>query len=210
MFFDLPKGTHVKRVVPKNSFNTFSNNNEKKLFVEIIERIKWNNKISSDTVNLPCGDVNEIQVFEIELRTKEKINTLLELIDKSIPYHIIYVLRFDDEVLISATKKHPNPKNENQCVIDWTFQSSWFHIKSNSFRINLKGTLDDVFNDICFQISGKEKKSITELINDEKKIKRLKNQALKLQSLIKRSKQFNDKVRLNLELQEINRKLSQY
>jgi hypothetical protein len=61
---------------------------------------------------------------------------------------------------------------------------------------------------LCFQISGKEKTSITELIRHKEEIKRLTDEATRLQSAIKKSKQFNEKVMLNLKLQKVKEKRS--
>lgn len=206
--FELPKHTIVNKVIPKNSFDKYTNTKQKKLFVDVVERIKWLHKLSKETINLAGKDVVEIQIFEIELRKKEKIEMLLDLIDKSIPYQIIFIIRFEKQFLLSATQKHPHPTNDNQAVIDWSFRSEWIQEKSNCYKLNLKGSLDDIFNDLCFQISGKEKMSITELIKHEEEIKNLKDEAARIESAIKKAKQFNEKVELNLRLQEINYKLT--
>ena len=205
--FKLPKHTVVNKVIPKNAFDNYANTKLKKLFIENVERIKWIDKLSKETINLSGNEIHEIQIFEIELRKKEKIEVLLDLIDKSIPYHIIFILRYDGEFFLSISHKHPHVTNDNQAVIDWSFRSEWMQDKSNPYRLKLKGFLDDVFNDLCFQISGKEKMSITELIQHEGEIKSLKDEAAKLESAIKKAKQFNEKVELNLRLQEINGKL---
>ncbi len=208
--FELSKHTNINKVIPKNSFDTYTNTKQKRLFVDVVERIKWMHKLSKESINLMGKDILEIQIFEIELRKKEKITTLLDLIDKSIPYQIIFILRFKGEFLISASQKHVHPTNDNQAVIDWSFRSEWIQENKNSFRLNLKGSLDDIFNDLCFQISGKEKMTIAELIEHEEKIKRLEDEAVKLQSAIKKAKQFNEKVELNLKLQEVNSNLGNY
>lgn len=205
--FELPKHTSVNKVIPKNSFDNYTNTKQKKLFVDVVERIKWLHKLSKETINLKGVDINEIQIFEIELRQKEKVEVLLDVIDKAIPYHIIFILRFNNERLVSLAQKHTHPTNENQSVIDWTFRSTWFSVDNNPLNLKLKGSLDDVFNDLCFQISGKKKKTITELIQHEEELKRLKDEANKLESAIKRSKQFNEKVQLNLKLQNIHAQL---
>lgn len=208
--FELPKHTNINKVIPKNSFDNYTNTKQKKLFVDVVERIKWLHKLSKESINLSGKDILEIQIFEIELRKKEKIAVLLDLIDKSIPYQIIFILRFKGDFLISASQKHPHPTNDNQAVIDWSFRSEWIKENMNPFRLNLKGTLDDIFNDLCFQISGKEKMSITELIKYEAEIKSLKDEAARLESAIKKAKQFNEKVELNLMLQVVNERLNRF
>lgn len=161
-------------------------------------------KLSKESINLMGNDILEIQIFEIELRKKEKIEVLIDLIDKSIPYQIIFILRFNDEFLLSASQKHPHPTNDNQAIIDWPFRSEWIQETKNPFRLNLKGSLDDIFNDLCFQITGKENLSISELIEHEAEIKRLTDESSRLKSAIRKAKQFNEKVELNLKLQKVN------
>ena len=89
--FNLPKSTVVNRVIPKNAFDEFTNTKQKKAFTEKIERIRWLNKLSAETINLSGSDVKEIQVFQIELKQKDSIPELLKIIDKSIPYRILFI-----------------------------------------------------------------------------------------------------------------------
>jgi hypothetical protein len=111
--FELPKHTNVNKVIPKNSFDKHTNTKQKKLFIDVVERIKWLYKLSKESINLAGKDILEIQIFEIELRKKEKIEVLLDLIDKSIPYHIIFILRFKGEFSLSVSQKHPHATNDN-------------------------------------------------------------------------------------------------
>ena len=199
--FDLPKHTQVNRVVPKNSFDNYTNTKQKKLFVEVLERIRWTNKLSKETINLAGNDIKEIQVFVLELHKKDKVDQILEIIDKSIPYHIIFVLIFEDELMISASKKHTHPANDNLSVIDWTFNSGWFF--DYPYVLNLKKSLDETFSDFCLQLSGKKKMTIDELIEYEAKLKSLNTEKAKLEIAIKKAKQFNKKVELNMKLTEV-------
>jgi hypothetical protein len=209
MLFELPKHTIVNRVIPKNAFDEYTNTKQKKLFVDTIERLKWMNKLSTETINLPSEEIQEIQIFEIELRKKEKIEVLLDLINKSIPYHIIFILSYENEVLVSTSKKHPHPTNDNQSVIDWTFSTEWFAKKNNTLQLNLSGTIDKIFSDLCFQISGKQNLSLPELIKHEEKKKALEKEITRLENAIKKAKQFNEKVNLNNELQKVNKILQE-
>lgn len=208
--FELPKYTIVNKVIPKNAFDEYANTKQKKLFVDLIKRIRWVNKLSSETINLPGGDIKEIQLFEIQLRKKEKIEVLLDLINKSIPYHIIFVLSYDNEVLISASKKHLHPTNENQAVIDWTFSTGWLLKSESTIRIKLSNSIDEIFSDLCFQISGTQDLSLAELIEKEVKKRSLQTEMTRLQNSIKKSKQFKEKVELNEELQRLTVELKKY
>jgi hypothetical protein len=204
-FFNLPKQTQVNKSIPKNAFDSYINSKQKKLFVDIIERIRWTNKLSVETINLEGKKISEIQIFEVALRQKDNIEKLLEIIDKSIPYHIIFVLNFEDQVKISVAQKHLHPTNENNTVIDWTFKSEWLNKDLIKYQLNLKGTLDSVIKDFCIQLSGKKEDvdlSLNELVEKESQIEKLEKEINKLKSQIKRTKQFNQKVELNALLRQ--------
>ena len=204
-FFNLPKQTQVNKSIPKNAFDSYINSKQKKLFVDIIERIRWTNKLSVETINLEGKEISEIQIFEVALRQKDNIEKLLEIIDKSIPYHIIFVLNFEDQVKISIAQKHLHPTNENNTVIDWTFKSEWLNKDLIKYQLNLKGTLDSVIKDLCIQLSGKKEDvdlSLNELVEKESQIEKLEKEINKLKSQIKRTKQFNQKVELNALLRQ--------
>jgi hypothetical protein len=66
--FDLPLSSKVDRVVPKNSFDDFASNKVKKLFTNQIQKILWKNKLSVETINLRGKEIDEIQIFDIELK----------------------------------------------------------------------------------------------------------------------------------------------
>jgi len=206
----LPHTSIVNRFVPKNSFDKFINTKQKKLFSEYVDKIKWANKLSTQTVKLEGKDIKEIQIFEILLKKKHEVEEVLNIIDRFIPYHIIFVLRFDNELMYSVAQKHPNPNSEDNSVVDWRFVSDWANVDSDVFKLNLKKSLDDVFTDFCLQVSGKienQNKSLQEIISREQKRKQLLIDINKLESEIKSCKQFNLKVELNLKLQYLKKEI---
>ena len=171
----------------------------------------WTNKLSVETINLEGEDIKELQLFKIELKTFSSIPQVLEIIDRSIPYAIIFSVHFKDNMYLSTSAKHAHPLNENRAVIDWTFSTSWF--KNNTitkYQLNLKRSLDAVYKDFCLQVSGKmqlQSKSLNVLVENEQQIHRLEKEIERLKSKIKKCKQFNQKVALNMELQGKEREL---
>lgn len=209
-FFDLPSKAKVGRVVPKNAFDEYTNTKQKKLFTDYIQRITWTHKLSADTVNLDAKEIQEIQVFKIELKQKSDIHKILEIINRSIPYHIVFWVEYDQEAYISTASKHPHPTNDDISVIDWTFTSDWFTKKEKIFSFNLKGSLDAVFKNLCVQLTGKPnlgKQSMDSILKNQQETDRLKKEISKLKSAISRSKQFNEKVELNLKLKVAEKEL---
>lgn len=209
-FFDLPPTTKIFRVIPKNAFDDYTNTKQKKSFTDCIQRITWTHKLSENTLNLDTKDIKEIQVFKVELKKKSEILKILEIINKAIPYHIVCWVEYEDEALVTASQKHPHPTNENISVVDWTFKSGWFVKSQNNFTLNLKGSIDQVFKDLCVQLTGRPelgRKSLGTILQNQKEIYLLEKEITRLKLLIRKCNQFNEKVEMNLKLKAIEKKL---
>ncbi|WP_406684302.1 DUF4391 domain-containing protein [Seonamhaeicola sp. MEBiC1930] len=209
-FLNLPSRTKVNRFIPKNAFDKYTSTKQKKLFVEKVSKITWLNKLSEETVNLAAKEIKEIQIFRLELKKKEDIQELLEVIDKSIPYPIIFLVQYNEQLYFSCSSKHPHPINEDSSVIDWTFNSPWQKSNENNYLLNLRTSLDWVYKDFCVQLSGKEdlkKSSLEAIISHQKQVDIVEKDISKLKSAISRMKQFNKKVELNNELNEKKKEL---
>jgi len=203
--FNLPYTTTVNRVIPKNAFDEYANTKQRRLFTDQVSRVIWTHKISPDTVNLEAREIKEIQVFEIELKFREDIKTILDIIDKAIPYHIIFIPAFNGEAYISLSVKHPHPVDENHTVIDWTFRSEWFSLGEKKYAIQLKRSIDAVFHDLCIQISGDvnfSNRPVMELVVYKKKVAALEKEIYDINLRMANCRQFNEKVKLNLLLLE--------
>jgi uncharacterized small protein (DUF1192 family) len=206
-YFSLPESTKVQRVIPKNAFDKYTNSKQKKAFTDLVQKITWKNKLSKDTINLHFQDIQEVQIFEIQLKRKEDISSLLDIIDKAIPYQLIFKVQYGEELFLSTAQKHPHPVYNDQAVLDWRFESGWFNAGSKEYHLTLKKNLDFVVKDFCLQLLGKEeleKASLVEIVENQQKIAALQNEIERLKTKISKCKQFKEKVELNLEL---NRKI---
>lgn len=211
-FFNLPIRTKVGRIVPKNAFDDYIKTKLKKQFTDDIQRITWTHKLSRETLNLEGKDIKEIQVFKIELKEYTEIPKILEIINKSIPYHIVFWVEFNNQAYISTAAKHPHPTNDDISVIDWTFTSDWFSTNDNKYSFNLTNNLETVFKDLCVQLTGKtdlSKKSMSLILENQQETNRLENEINKLKSAISSSKQFNIKVELNMKLKKVEKELKE-
>lgn len=208
--FNLPKSTLVQKIVPKNAFDAYTNSKQKKAFADKILRITWMNKISFETVNLKDAEIKEIQIFKIELKEKIEIKDILSIIDKAIPYHIIFLVSFNEEFYISTSVKHLHPNDEDNAIIDYTFKSVWVNITENLYIIQLRNNLDWVFQNFCEQLKTVKRVSsdIWELVQAQKHDDSLRKEIEKIKSEIARCKQFNIKVELNMKLKELEKSLT--
>jgi hypothetical protein len=209
--FNLPYTTIVNKVIPKNSFDAYTTSKQKKLFADLVQRITWTHKLSPETTNLPGKDIKELQIFKIELKSQEKIDSILLAIDKAIPYTIIFVVIVDQQMYVSTSVKHSHPVNEDNAVIDWTFRSEWGPIDENKYNLSLKKSLDAAYLSLCVQLSdrsGMGMKSIQELVELCKLVDDLTKEVNRLKVAITGCRQFNQKVKLNVELLALENQLS--
>ncbi len=211
-YFKLPISSNVNRFIAKNAFDAFTTPKQKKKFAEIIDKITWLNKLSKESINVAGKEIIEIQIIEIKLKEKGYPKDLLDIIDKAIPYEIIFVLTYQDAIMFSSSKKHNHPVKQDNAVLDWTFASTWIMLSENKYHLNLKISLDYIYSDFCSQISNypNEQKEINQIIEYDKKLKSIKKQITDLESAISSEKQFKNKVELNIQLNQTKEQLKNF
>ena len=153
---DLPKDTLFNKRIPKQKFyeNLDISTSLKRSFIDEIKTIYWRNKISEDTVNIKSGDeVNEIQVFLINLNQKSLNEKVLFQIDRKIPYHILFILRYEDVYKAAIGYKGEAMSGNNAYKVSRFYYTDW--MKEEELPIKLKGLdLDVVYENILRDIGG--------------------------------------------------------
>ena len=206
--FNLPKSTEFNKRIPKQKFYDRAKISPaiKKIFSEQVRVIYWKNKIAATTLNLAAGNfVTEIEIFEIQLQTKNFDENILRLIDKAIPYHIIFVLRHENFYKICAAYK------DDKSAVKIYFSTDWQEEKNLS--LNLQGlTLDEVYENFLRQIGGEflqEKISVPlkDIIERNEQIKKLEKKISVLQKKVFAEKQFNRQIELNDELKRLKKEM---
>ena len=207
---NIPNTAKVQRVIPKNAFDGYTTSKQRKLFTDLVARITWTHKLAPETINLEAKEIKELQVFRVELKVQVDIQTLLEVIDRAIPYHIVFIVVHKEAMYISTSSKHPHPVNIDNAVVDYTFKTEWFNTKENKFAFNLSRSIDAIYHDFCLQLSGTRalaQKSMDALVAYSKQVDYLNKEIEKLKSSITGSKQFNQKVELNIRLKDLEKQL---
>lgn len=213
---DLPDTTLFKRRIPKQKF--YENLNVttaiKQAFIEQIKVIFWNNKIAPATTNLAEGkSVNEVELFEIKLNTQTLDEAVLKLIDREIPYHIVFLLSYEKKYqLWIGYKKESGGKSVFQV-------SSYYHTPwqtEEEISLEIQGLdMDSVYENFVRQIAGDTLKaengeSLQESVEREQQRQALKKQIEKLTKAVRREKQFNKQMELNKELKKLKKQLAEY
>ena len=212
---NIPDRALLNRRIPKAKFYEQIEVDSKleRKFIDEIDNIIWKYKLSQETTNLkPTKKVEEIQVFEISLKEKYISKEVLENIDRVIPYPILYILKYKDNIKLAIAYKERNKIDENKMVVHSYYQSEW--IKEYELAVDiLKGlSLEDVYDNLIRQLIPIEntlEDDIEKLIKLNEKQESLKKEIEKLEKKVKREKQFNRKVDLNIELQKKKKELEE-
>ncbi|WP_242832929.1 DUF4391 domain-containing protein [Butyrivibrio sp. LC3010] len=215
MMLDLPKSTEFNKRIPKQSFyeNLDVSPSIKKYFVEQIKTIYWKNKISPETMNLAPGEiVTELQVFEIRLSSNELDESVLSLIDKKIPYHILFILEYNGKYQAWTAYKEAVSGN-NAFKVGTYYHTEW--LCESELLLKIEGlNIDKVYENLVRQIAGEllrndSHESLKESVDRERRKQELKKQIETLQQKVRREKQLNKQMKLNSELKKIKKELEE-
>jgi hypothetical protein len=202
----LPKEAFVNKFVAKTKFYEKANLNSKlqKEFIDKIQKITWKYKLAEATIGISKTEaVTEIQVFEIELKELVIPKNILKVIDKSIPYQILYRFVYEDNIAYGITLK-ADASVENYYFGEWNADLSFDFTGINLEKVYQKLVKAFVRNE------AKNEGSFSEIIDLDKRIKTLEAAIATLESKISKEKQFNRKVEINkvlLEKKELLKKI---
>ncbi len=200
----LPEKTFFNKPVPKNKFYEKLDVKPalKKVFVNQIEKIVWRNKLSPATLNVQPGTrVQAILVFEITLKSSPLDEAALKLIDKGIPYHILFLLQFDGLYMACMGFKDLADKSISQY-----FKTDWMTL--DELPLQTSGvTLDDVYDGYIKQINSRlDTDSTTPLkdaIRDDAQRAKIERQIARLEAQMRTEKQPRRKYELALEIKRL-------
>lgn len=210
--FDLPKSAEVNKVIPKNAFHPRLTADQKTTLTSKVERITWTHVLKPETTNLPANEIQEVQVIHVKLRERADLKSLRLAMEKVIPYTLVFWFEFSGEAFLSSSKKHTHAIAEDSSVLDWNFTSDWFPVDACPYTLKLSGSLDEVAKRLWFDLSGNQYdaavSSVSELTEDLAERYRMQREIVHLEQKIRRERQFNKKVQMNLRLVELRRQLS--
>ena len=154
MNFNLPESTTFNRRVPKQKFyeNCAVSAALKRSFVDEITAVWWRNKLAATTLNLAKGAVvTEIEVFEIELANGHLNEEVLRQMDRMIPYHLLFVLTFENRAQAWIGYKEASGTGANAFKVSRYYHTDW--MPREVLRFSLAGlTLDEVYENLVRNI----------------------------------------------------------
>lgn len=218
MIYTFPEKSLVNRNIPKTKFYEHAHitSGVKEAFVNQIQQITWAYKLSPETTNLSATKgVNEIEVFNLQLKTPVLAEDVLLSIDKAIPHPIIYQLLFEDKIRIVLAYKRMNESDESKWVVKQYFSTDWFTLaeaestkQSLPIAINMGGLYEQMLKSLMHIKThvGESLKDQTERFNH---ITQKQKEIAQLQIKMRNEKQFNRKVAMNEQLKTLQTQLAQ-
>lgn len=211
----LPKTTEFNRRIPKKKFyeNMDISPVLKKVFVEQVKNIYWRNKIAVSTTNLAEGkEVTEIEVFEVYLNSPVLDDGLLRQIDREIPYHILFLLEYQEEYQAWIGYKEAMLSGNKAFKVNSYYHTDW--LSEEELPLKITGlSLDEVYENFVRQIAGNNLKvqtfgeSLKNTIERNEKKQVVQKQIALLQSKIRKEKQLNKQMQMNHELKKLRKEL---
>ena len=209
----LPKTTEFNKRIPKQKFyeNLTVTPGLKRAFTEQVKIIWWRNKIAAATVNLAPGEaVTEIEVLELRLNQPSLDESVLLQIDREIPYHILFLLEYEGKYQAWIGYKEA-ASGSSAFKVSQYYHTDW--MEADQLPLCMEGhSLDAVYENFVRQIAGEslvpaEAESLHESVVRDLRRQQLQKQITVLENKIRKEKQLNRQVEINVNIKKLKREL---
>ena len=206
----LPEKTYIGKKIPKEGFynNLTLSGAVKRAFTDNIEQIIWLNMLSAATLNIGKGEkVVQIDLVRINLKRQDFNKSILDVIEKAIPRHLIFLLYFDSKCLLYVNYKDEYQKGRYR-IID-TYKTDWK--PEEALELIIKGLdTDQVYENLVFQIAGSkvEKVEGTDLkqsVQLAQATEKIKKKIAELENKLRNEKQFNIQLKISNEIKKLKK-----
>lgn len=196
---DIPKKCYVNKFLPKKIFyeKVAISPSVKEEFTNQVDRITWLYKISPDTIGISKTDiVEEIEIFQLDLKEKMIPKNVIKVITKGIPYKIVFLLKYNKEYCYLL-------KIDDIYNLEWNQE---INIDFNAIN------LEKLYESIVKTIIGKknDNRNFEIIIEEKNKIDDLNKKIINLRNKIKSEKQFDRKLELNTELNKLLKEMEEF
>jgi hypothetical protein len=213
--FQFPKQSEFNRALPKSKIYAFAKPTRavKDRFVSGIQDIVWKYKLAPETVNLPARyGIQEIQVFEIALKTEELPDEVLHTIDKAVPSPIVYQLTFGDRIRFSAAHKRPSEADSSKNVIEAYFTTDWQPAAKPLPPLPVVLDLAALYEEMLRRViplARRPDEPLAALVERAVALRAKERECRDLEARLRRERQFNRKVELNAALRAAKTQVKQ-
>ena len=207
--YNYPAKAAFGRVIPKNRIYEHGHLGKalRERFVAQVDRITWAWKLAPETTNLPeAQGVQEIQIIELQQRSKDLDTPILLAIDKVIPKPILFHLRYGDQVRMAAAHKRPSEADGSKWVIGEHYVGDWYPETADRqalpIALDLQGLYEQLLRGLLPR-PARPGESIAAHLERVEAIRRHERERARLDAQLQRERQFNRKVALNAQLRTL-------
>ena len=186
----------------------------KKAFSAQIASIHWRNKIAPEVLNLAAGkEVQELEVFELTLHDGQVDEAVLRLIACAIPYHILFVLVWEDRMRLAVAYKEMPDATSAGGRVERDYHTDWLPVGEVVLR--LEGlSMDAVYENLVRRIAGEalgdvRTSTLRESVAEQGRRERIEKQIAALEAKIRREKQPKRKFEFVGQLKNLMQLLNQ-
>lgn len=153
---NLPATTIVSQRIPKAAF--FANLTlapaERRALTVQVDTIYWRNKLAPDTLHISPGQqVLELQVFELRLSGGTEECTVLDVLDKQLPYHLLFLIVKGGQIKASIAYKQSNLGGSHPYTVLARFETDW--MSPDALSLPLQGMdMDAVYEAWVQSVAG--------------------------------------------------------
>lgn len=207
--FNYPKKTHFRRVLPKNKIYAHSRASKalQARFVDQVVKITWLYKLAPETLNIPASTaVQEIEIFEIQLKQQELHQDILRAIDRTIRHPIAFQLRFQNQVRYMMPSKRPNEADSNKWVLGEYFSTGWQDFEASEESLPVALNMAALYEHMLrahLSLPTRDGESLADHVARITELQQKQREAKQLEARLNKAKQFNRKVELNQQLRAL-------
>ena len=137
--------------------------------------------------------------------------SVLQQIDKEIPYHIVFLLEYEEKYQAWTAYKEAAASGNNAFKVGTYYHTDW--LEETELPLKVDGlNLDKVYESFVRQIAGdalqtEGQETLKESVEKDSRRQELQKQIDILQQKVRKEKQLNKQVKLNDELKKLKKEL---
>ena len=223
-FLNLPQQHIIDRIIPKEMLyeNAELTENEKKYFVNSVDRVKLYYALRTDNSNIEADIIedcsyDEIVFIDLKLRSLDNFDRILKIIHSSIPKPLIIVSNYEENKIISvAIKTNINNKIKVLEIFNTPKIINEYKLNNLSFEKVRAKTLSEVYKNyisfvkekIAQELIEKSNLQSTKIPNDKvDEFLSLQRELDILSEKMKSENQLKKRVEISLEINKLKLKI---
>lgn len=213
VLYDFPVSARHGQIIPKYKIFELATPTAKvkNLFIQDIDKIRWEYVLAPRTINIPAKGIEEIAILTISLKKGTISHDILQCIDKAIAMPIIFILLYNDKSQYIAAYKRQSEADKSKYVISSYFATAY--MPDNTLKTPLPVLLNmrSLYHALLLNIiqhTPRDEENIEDLIARLDLIKNKEYEAERIMARMGKEKQFNRKVELNGMLNSLKQEIA--